>query len=246
MFGYWSSFIPDTQGGATMASAQTLFTIILKDPAPKVRIALVVELLLMPVHFYLQLTLVISKSKGLSEILRDIHTLTYQSCRTEEKINWTTAFHKRTCNLTSEAGDTRDVQNELLISIWRLQISSQPKSTHFMPSKYSPWQEMQSFSRCIHFLKVSRYADLGTVIRYCWMADPSACRDWYFRPARNAFNFGNKKKSHGAWSGEYGGWGKTVTFSVFKNAVTIAEVWAGALSCRRRTCLKPVAGRRFW
>ena len=36
------------------------------------------------------------------------------------------------------------------------------------------------------------------------MADPSACRDWYFRPARNAFNFGNKKKSHGARSGEYG------------------------------------------
>ena len=36
MFGYWSSFIPDTQGGATMASAQTLFTIILKDPAAKV------------------------------------------------------------------------------------------------------------------------------------------------------------------------------------------------------------------
>ena len=86
---------------------------------------------------------------------------------------------------------------------------------------------MQSFSRCIHFLKASRYADLGTVIRYWWMADPSACRDWYFRPARNAFNFGNKKKSHGARSGEYGGWGKTVTFSFFKNAVTIAEVWAG-------------------
>ena len=37
------------------------------------------------------------------------------------------------------------------------------------------------------------------------MADPNACRDWYFRPARNAFNFGNKKKSHGARSGEYGG-----------------------------------------
>ena len=61
---------------------------------------------------------------------------------------------------------TRDVRNELLISIWRLQISSLPKSTHFMPSKYSPWLEMQSFSRCIHFLKASRYADLGTVIRY--------------------------------------------------------------------------------
>ena len=39
------------------------------------------------------------------------------------------------------------------------------------------------------------------------MADPSACRDWYFCPARNAFNFGSKKKSHGARSGEYGGGG---------------------------------------
>ena len=39
------------------------------------------------------------------------------------------------------------------------------------------------------------------------MADPSACRDWYFRPARNAFNFGNKKKSHGARSGGGGGGG---------------------------------------
>ena len=37
------------------------------------------------------------------------------------------------------------------------------------------------------------------------MADPSACLDWYFRPARNDFNFRNKKKSHGARSGEYGG-----------------------------------------
>ena len=40
------------------------------------------------------------------------------------------------------------------------------------------------------------------------MADPSACQDWYFRPARNAFNFGNKKKSHGARSGEYRGEGE--------------------------------------
>ena len=56
------------------------------------------------------------------------------------------------------------------------------------------------------------------------MADPSACRDWYFRPARNDFNF-NKKKSHETRSGEYGeGGGKTVTFSFFKNAVTVAAV----------------------
>ena len=41
---------------------------------------------------------------------------------------------------------TRDVQKELLISIWRLQISSKPKSAHSMPSKNSPWLEMQSFN----------------------------------------------------------------------------------------------------
>ena len=73
------------------------------------------------------------------------------------------SIHERKC---FNCKYTRDVRNELLISIWRLQISSKPKSTRFMPSKFSPWLEMQSFSRYIHFLKASRYADLGTVIRY--------------------------------------------------------------------------------
>ena len=34
------------------------------------------------------------KSKELSEILQDICTSTYQICRFDEKINWTTTFHK--------------------------------------------------------------------------------------------------------------------------------------------------------
>ena len=47
-----------------------------------------------------QSTLAISKSKGPSEILRDIRSSTYQMCRTEENTNQTTKFHKCTCNLT--------------------------------------------------------------------------------------------------------------------------------------------------
>ena len=44
--------------------------------------------------FYIQSTLVISKSKGPSETLRDIRTLTYQICRIEENTNPTTKFYK--------------------------------------------------------------------------------------------------------------------------------------------------------
>ena len=46
----------------------------------------------------IQSTLIISNSKGLSEILRDICTSTYQICRTEEKIIRTTTFNKFICN----------------------------------------------------------------------------------------------------------------------------------------------------
>ena len=42
----------------------------------------------------IQSTFVILKSKGLSNILQDIRASTYQICRTEEKINRTTPFHK--------------------------------------------------------------------------------------------------------------------------------------------------------
>ena len=89
-------------------------------------------------------------------------------------------------------------------------------------SKNSLWLEMHSCSRCSHFLKALGYADLGTVIRYWWIADQSACQDWYFRPARNYFNLENIKKSHWTRSMDYGRWCKTVTSSFFKNAVTIS------------------------
>ena len=59
----------------------------------------------MVVKFSIQSTLVISNSKGLSEILRDIRTSTYQSCRIEEKIIRTSTFNKYMCNWTLEVRD---------------------------------------------------------------------------------------------------------------------------------------------
>ena len=53
----------------------------------------------------IQSTLVISNSKGLSEILRDIHISTYQICRIEEKIIRTTAFNKYICDWALEVRD---------------------------------------------------------------------------------------------------------------------------------------------
>ena len=54
---------------------------------------------------YLHSTLVISNSKGLIEILRDIRTSTYQICRIEEKIIQITTFTKYVCNWTLEVRD---------------------------------------------------------------------------------------------------------------------------------------------
>ena len=56
---------------------------------------------------YLQSTFIISKTKGLSEILRDIGTSTYQICRIEEKNNQIIRFHKGIYNLTP---DVRDIE----------------------------------------------------------------------------------------------------------------------------------------
>ena len=64
----------------------------------------------------IQLIFVISKSKGLSEILWDIHTSTYQICRIEKKINRTTTFHKWIFNLTPEDKD-------ILKILWKREIA---------------------------------------------------------------------------------------------------------------------------
>ena len=58
----------------------------------------------------IQSTLVISNSKGLSEILRDIRSSTYQVCRIEEKIIWLTTFNKLIGNWTFEVRE-RYIEN---------------------------------------------------------------------------------------------------------------------------------------
>ena len=55
--------------------------------------------------FYVQSTLVISNSKGLSETLRDIRTSTYKIFRIEEKVIRTTTFNKYICNWTLDVTD---------------------------------------------------------------------------------------------------------------------------------------------
>ena len=54
---------------------------------------------------HVQSSLVISNSKGLSEILRDIRTSTYQICRIEGKLIRLTTFNKHMCNWPLEIRD---------------------------------------------------------------------------------------------------------------------------------------------
>ena len=57
------------------------------------------------IYMYIQLTLIISNSKGLSEILRDIDTSTYQILKIEEKVIRTTTFNTYVCNWILEVRD---------------------------------------------------------------------------------------------------------------------------------------------
>ena len=56
-----------------------------------------------------QSILVISNSKGPSEIHRDIRTSTYQICRIEEKIIRTATFNKYICNWNLEDRDILEI-----------------------------------------------------------------------------------------------------------------------------------------
>ena len=57
------------------------------------------------------------------------------------------------------------------------------------------------------------------------------------------FSFGNKKKTQGAKSGEYGGCGNIIVSLLAKNSRTSNDVWAGALSwCKSQFCSSTNSG----
>ena len=95
----------------------------------------------------LQSTFVISKSKELSEILRDIRTSTCQICRIKEKINRTTTFHKRICSLTPEVrdilkilwkrGEISPLFDNILLPVFYISMLKQGQDFHLEISAYS-------------------------------------------------------------------------------------------------------------
>ena len=89
-----------------------------------------------------QSTLVISKSKGPSEILRDIRTSTYQMCRTEENTSRTTKFHKRTCNLTPL------VEKYMLKILWKM-------------GEIAPEEQFHPLSTIFYYLTLNFYVKTG-------------------------------------------------------------------------------------
>ena len=117
----------------------------------------------------------------------------------------------------------------------------------FHALKVLPVARNAKFQPMYPLLEGVRVRWFGHSIKVLMNGRPKCLSGLVFPPSKEWFQF--RKQKEITWGKVWGIRGvrkKTVTFSFFQNALTVAEVWAGALSCRRRTCLKPVAGCRFW
>ena len=112
------------------------------------------------------------------------------------------------------------------------------------PSKYSPldiihlcqrfFQSSKHFWNAIFGMAFSSFSDSVLISSML----PKR------RPFMVFFSFGNRKKSQGAKSGEYGGWGIITVLFLVKNSRTSSEVWAGALSwCNCHELFRHRSGR---
>ena len=123
---------------------------------------------LLPLHClnvtWMQSTLVISNSKGLSEILRDIRTSTYQICRSEEKIIRTTTFNRDKIFTSRSAviQDKRGRDNESQLYIVEMDVKHEIK--HFLKER------IKYFSLCSLW---AHFFPLGKVSNTC---DRTSCQ----------------------------------------------------------------------
>ena len=99
------------------------------------------------------------------------------------------------------------------------------------PSKYSPLLCMHHCQHFFNVLKHSWKAFLGILRKCASKFVLIASIDSKRRPFSVDLSFGNRKKSAGARSGEYGGCGRTVVARLAKKSRTRNNECEGALSC---------------
>ena len=99
------------------------------------------------------------------------------------------------------------------------------------PSTYSPLLCMHRCQRFFNVMKHSWKAVLGMLCRCASEFVLIASIDSKLRPFSVDLTFGNRTKSAGARSGEYGACGRTVVACLAKNSRTRNDDCDGALSC---------------
>ena len=93
-------------------------------------------------------------------------------------------------------------------------------------SKYCPFWVIHFDMRCCHWSKHWTKSSLGIAFRIfialSWMSSTSS----NLEPFKADFSLGNSQKSHGARSGEYGGWSRRVMDLLAKNWRTLSAACA--------------------
>ena len=93
----------------------------------------------------------------------------------------------------------------------------------WLPSKYSPSEVMHRCQRLVHPSKQFLNWFCGMAFRPAVVLLPLSSMSSKCLPFDISFSFGNRKKSLGAWSGEYAGCSNTVICLVAKNFAVLIQ-----------------------